>query len=471
MIRLSVEGWFKGKRTSFNKGDPGDMHKQLRIFIGLTEISGYYANLTKGFREHGLPCTYVCLGEHRFGYGGADNHLRLVRWIKFFGKRRARTSRSRVVRKLFWVACYEAVNLMFFIWAAFRHDVFIFGFSSSFFKSLHLPFWDLAVLKFVGKRVICVFHGSDSRPAYLNAKFLKAPSNARVEDAAIYARKQRKSVHRIENFSDLIVCAPPWAYFLQHPYACVIAIGHPFESGVSKSSPARPSRGNQVRILHAPSDPEIKGTRVIREIIERLRQNGHSIEFVEMIGKTNAQVIEDVKQCDFIVDQLYGNLPMAGFATEAAFFGKPAVVGGYYSRIVRDDVPDELMPPSEYCLPEELESAIERLIIDRDYRLELGRAAAAFVRRHMSPRKVAERYLRLIDGTAPKEWYLDPQQIRYLHGHGMQEKRVKAVVKSVIEYGGVKALQLRDKPELERLFRAFAYGEEERSGKIDARTQ
>ena len=46
-------------------------------------------------------------------------------------------------------------------------------------------------------------------------------------------------------------------------------------------------------------------------------------------GQPNSVVLEQLARCDFIIDQLYADFPMPGFATEAAWFGKPAVTAGY----------------------------------------------------------------------------------------------------------------------------------------------
>jgi hypothetical protein len=151
---------------------------------------------------------------------------------------------------------------------------------------------------------------------------------------------------------------------------------------------------------------------------------------------------------------------MAGFAAEAAFHGKPAVVGGYYAGCIRRDVQADWIPPSLYCHPDEVEQAICKMIVDKNYRLELGREARAFVETRYGPQRVASRYLRLIEGDVPREWLYDPMDIRYLHGLGLSESQVRELVRAVIQKGGVAALQLDDKPELRDMFVAFAFDQE-----------
>ena len=58
--------------------------------------------------------------------------------------------------------------------------------------------------------------------------------------------------------------------------------------------------------------------------------------------------------------------------------------------------------------------------------------------------------MKLIKGSAPSEWYFDPQDIRYFHGWGIPEQRLRQILKNMIAGYGIASLQLSDKPELEK---------------------
>jgi hypothetical protein len=150
---------------------------------------------------------------------------------------------------------------------------------------------------------------------------------------------------------------------------------------------------------------------------------------------------------------------MAGFATEAAFFGKPAVVGGYYATMIREEMEEKYIPPSLFVHPDQVEAAVERMIVDLKFRLDLGKRAQEFVRANWSPKAVAEKYVRIINEDVPEDWWFDPNKIRYLQGAGLEESKVKDTVRRLIEYRGRGALQLTDKPELEQAFVDFAYSD------------
>jgi hypothetical protein len=116
----------------------------------------------------------------------------------------------------------------------------------------------------------------------------------------------------------------------------------------------------------------------------------------------------------------------------------------------------ENTPPSIFCHPDHLEEAMEKLIVDRSFREELGRKAQEFVMTNWQATKVAERYIMLIEGTIPKEWLYDPKNIEYLHGCGLSEKKAKTIIAAFLKTGGEKSLCLSDKPKLEKMFVKFA---------------
>ena len=148
---------------------------------------------------------------------------------------------------------------------------------------------------------------------------------------------------------------------------------------------------------------------------------------------------------------------MPGFVAEAASFGKPAVICGYYCKEIDKILPKEKIPSSLYCHPNELVGGIERLVLDKNYRENLGCCAYNFVSTQWNYKKVAARFIKLINNDIPTEWLYDPQNIKYVHGAGISELSAKEILKLVIEAGGLQALRLSDKPALERFFIEFAY--------------
>lgn len=417
------------------------------------EIAGYYGQLAKGLREKGCVVTFVGGNEHPFAYEHSkENQTPLAALYERVAALRARTPRKKLFRKLLYVGGSDVLKFLLFFWALMKHDVFIFGFGSSFFRGN----LDLPLLRLFGKRVICnIAHGSDARPPYVDGGYLDA--NGKHLDLHILEKLTKRIKKRcdfIERHADLVLSAPLSCHFIGAPFIDQFQFGLPYSIKLIPESSAR--KEDTLRILHSPSHPQAKGTPRIREAIESLQRKGHDIQLVEVIGQPNSVVLQELANCDFVVDQVYSDTPMAGFATEAAWFGKPAVVGGYGWKILKKHIPQDMFPPSQICHPDAMEEAIEQLVIDEAYRLELGKSARRFVEEKWSAQCVAEKYIRLIDGDIPDEWFANPNDIVYLHGGGLPEEKVREITRNLILFKGVKALQLSHRPELERAFVEFA---------------
>lgn len=430
----------------------------MKIFMGITEIAGHYAKLKDGFVEMGVGCTFVDLFHHPFEYEYVKSKSILMRVKNLIIKKRSSLWEANFVSRYWWMGSWIVLNIVVFVYAAIKYDVFIFGFNSSFRWSRGLP-----VLRFLNKKIICRFHGADVRQPYMSGGIVAEDGKFNIEDIIKMSRKKKRQLKRIERFADIVISNPLFSHLLECPFICATRIGIPCSNKAHKAvkyggrGNISQSNNKNIRILHAPSHPAAKGTNEIRHIIRRLEKKGYPLDYIEIQGKPNHVVLHELSRCDFVVDQLYSETPMAGFVAEAACFSKSAVVGGYASEAFNEVYPDGKIPPSNYCHPDSLESSILKMIRDEDYRLELGRSAKKFVDENWTPKKVAKRYLQLISNNIPKDWWYNPDDITYLHGSGLREAKAKKMIRSIVEVGGRDALQLSDKQKLESLFLEFAY--------------
>lgn len=422
----------------------------MKIFLGLTEIAGTFCSLQQGFLKLGYDCTFISCEEHPFQY--TDEKRPFVKILHYISKKASKPAKEDFLAKIFWCGLREVLMLLLFVFAVSRYDVFIFIFNSTFLrKQLDLP-----ILKFFKKKTIFLYVGSEARPPYLDGSIMAYDRGKNIQDCIELTYRTKKTIQWVEKYADYIINYPPTGYFHARKFILGLIIGLAKEVKYDDCTEDSAGTNTKIKILHSPSHPEAKGTPGIRTAVMSLKEKGYNIEFIELSGQPNAVVMKHLAQCDFVVDQLYSDTPLAGFATEAAFFGKPAIVGGYYCKQVYQDVPEWCIPPSEYVHPDNIEQAIERLIVDKQYRLTLGEQAKQFADNYLKPENVAARYLRLIHDNVPADWYYDPNRIQYLHGGGLPEKRVQKLIRGVVQQSGVEALQLEDKPTLKKRFLNFA---------------
>jgi hypothetical protein len=426
------------------------------ILIGFTEISGYFHNLREGLEDLGYRCDFIELVPHPFGYGNDSGSAGLIVSAYRYLREGALHAGSATVRTALAVLS-GAMMVPLFLVAVAKYDVFIFSVGNSFFAGN----LDLPVLKLFGKRVIMPFLGSEVRPRYIDG-FLDF---AGPEEMNASAGEQRKAIRFIERFADVIVNNPAAGHLLQRPFVNFFCLGIPQDGGgepgetaaeVSAASPPGGGAGPDgacTRILHTPSARAGKGSDLIQHVVERLGQR-YRIEYTEITGRPHADVLERIRASDLVIDQAYSDTPMAAFASEAAWFGVPAVVGGYYAAAIRDEVESDDIPPSCFVLPEELESAIESLLVDPAARRSLGDRAQRFVRTRWSKTEVASRYGRIISGEIPEDWWFDPRRTTYLYGCGLPCDQAVARVSAMIERFGADSLGLGDKDQLRDRFSA-----------------
>ncbi len=435
------------------------MKKKSKILIAPIEIAGYYANLAKGFKELGVEHDFVVYTSHSFGYGGESKRPILLRLADWFNQ--LRNERSFFLIKAISIIPMRLLTYLWGITAFFQYDVFVFGFG----KSLFPNNIDLPVLRFFGKKIISnLSHGSEARPPYIDGSYLsKEGELSNISEIFSLVLRNKKILTKHQKYADLVIGAPySSSQFAKNAFINYLNLGipirynHSTEISSSHVKLEYESVEKKIRILHSPSNPVSKGTSQITKAIENLKSKGYFIDFVLIHNRPFQEVLYEIERCDFVVDQLFSDTPMAGFATEAAWFGKPAVVGGYGLEKLRRFVPDDMWPPSKISHPDRIEEAIEELLMSKDNREKLGKAAQTFVRDKWNAVEVAKKYLCLINGEIPVGWSINPLEIEYLEGVGQPIPRTKLTIRELTSAYGVDALQLSHRPELEALFVKFA---------------
>lgn len=416
-----------------------------RVLVGLCEISGYYGNLARGMRELGVDCVALNLGPDPFAYG-VDSAL--PRWVRVCVRLYGYGRERRCVR-LSLAPLLLLLRTVLAVWATCRFDVYILGYRSTFLWYAELP-----VLRLLHKKIIYCFHGSDARPPYLDGSLMATDRGLSVADCARLTRRSKRSLRRIERHADVIVCHAPFAQLLERPFISFLTIGIP----MPVSSAPKRAAGGPVRVVHAPSHPEAKGTPVIREIVARLVSRGLPIDYIELTQRPNAEVRETLAGADVLLDQLYSDTPMPGLATEAAAVGCPTVIGGYEAEEIVQSTDATSRPPSVFCHPDDLERELERLLLDPAARLKVGVDARDFLLRTWQPSAVAARYLRLATGDIPEAWWCTPGSETLTHGALLSDETRRHLVRTIVEAYGPGALELEDKPALRaRLLEECSY--------------
>ena len=169
------------------------------------------------------------------------------------------------------------------------------------------------------------------------------------------------------------------------PHKCAPIYVVPLRVDISQFVPIYPDPNAEIiRIVHAPSKREGKGTKYILEAFEKLKEIYDNIELVLVEGKTQQEAFEIYKTADIIVDQIFAGT-YGVFAIESMAMGKPVVT--YISEEMKDRLPEELPIISGNI--HTVGEAIESLIKDGEMRRKKGIAGRIYVENYHNYKHVA----------------------------------------------------------------------------------
>ncbi len=145
-----------------------------------------------------------------------------------------------------------------------------------------------------------------------------------------------------------------------------------------------------VRILHAPSIREKKGTGTIERAVESVQAKGYSIEFICLTGVCHDIILEEMRKADIIIDQIrpdigsFGNISLEAMAT-----GKPVLctISEFNDRYYG------VCPivPIRTGTVEEIEEKIVKLIDNPELRETLGSLGREYVEKNHDVDKIVAR--------------------------------------------------------------------------------
>ncbi len=169
------------------------------------------------------------------------------------------------------------------------------------------------------------------------------------------------------------------------PEAHVVPVG----LDLSKYQPAPPPGNRPVRIVHAPTSRQKKGT---DWIVEACKQLPVELDIVENVR--HDQAIERYKQADIVVDQL--NSGWYGvFAIEAMALGKPVLTFLHDEAVKRTEEACGTKVPLVPTTKETLAEMLAPLVESAEERRRIGAQSRAYVERVHDADRVADKLIEI----------------------------------------------------------------------------
>jgi hypothetical protein len=238
----------------------------------------------------------------------------------------------------------------------------------------------------------------------------------------------------VENFSNVVFCSPQTGHYLKKNFFNFIELGIPMSLNLLNSLDLMPKEGSKkmtdsIRIVHAPSSTDRKGSKIIYSIIDEMKNEGYDIDFQVFTGMQNHEILEKLPYFDIAIDQLWSDIPMPVFAMECCAMNVPVIVCGYGWEHLNEFWSKEKWPPTVKGSPEELYELIKDLIDDPQKRIDVARRQKEYVHKNRNPEIVASNLLEIIQHS--RKGNVDPSNIRYEYGAASSRDAIDCLVSAM----------------------------------------
>lgn len=330
------------------------MDKNIRIFHGLYNIAGIPGIISKYEREAGFISKSIC-----FPQGVYQRDVDEI--ITQFSE----TNASKYIEEF---------------------DVFNFHFGSSL---LGQSLDDLAFLKRLGKKIIMHFHGCDIRDSKAVLRKYDVSACHNCMPMACNANRDIAHEKSIKYADAIVVYTPDLVEFVEGAHWIPQPVNiEELRDAVRDKKVARRTSLKTLKIVHAPSSVDLKGSKYLQAACAELINEGYKIELTLLNGKTHDEVLQAIKSCDIAVDQLLIGAHGV-FAIEAMALGTPTIC------YIRDDILHKYGDdfPIINASIFNLKDVIKDIYENRDKLSEIGENSAKYVDRAHSISNVSQQLI------------------------------------------------------------------------------
>lgn len=312
-----------------------------RVFIGWDSWNGYSQNLQHYLQQFG--CSHVKDGSY-------DHDT------------------AKVKKKI------TAFTRLFYFFRGFleffRADAFFFFHGASLFFPVHsganlyadwmnrFRFWDLWLFRVFRKKVYLVFQGNDIRDYAIDIPQQQIPRKCYASDAYL------RSVYRALPFAEAIVVSTP--DLLEH----IPKQFRPKAVWVPKllTLPEIPRVDHfpyALKILHAPSDPVIKGSAYLGTAMQTVRKKYPQLQWIVCTNVPNQQILQTAQSCFCAIDQCIIKNQYGHFPLEMMSLGLPVIT--FLSMEIKERIQCPILALDPEHLADSIEKHLDFLLVPNHY--------------------------------------------------------------------------------------------------------
>lgn len=171
--------------------------------------------------------------------------------------------------------------------------------------------YEFSFLKQRGLKIVCYFTGDDIR-SHVLLKQVEERINTRTlasvlaEDYPVflsdeYDKQKQKIALVADTYADAIFNWPvEQISYLQRP---VHRFEYAYPDELFNADFEKFKQLKVIKIVHAPSNPKIKGTEFVREAIHKLQEEGREIEYTELMNVSNEELLKILATTHIVLNQ------------------------------------------------------------------------------------------------------------------------------------------------------------------------
>lgn len=338
-----------------------------RVFIGYSNVAGNSTILVKFLRKLGYNAKFYYISRHEFDY-----------------------DEEKLGKKLYFSKNGKLNRLLYIIYAFYfilRNNIFIFSGQNTLLPS----HFDLKLIKMLGKKIIFQFTGCDVR----DYRWFINEYDYKYNCCKMCSDEFKKMVNcRIdlkieitglaEKYASLILAHPHYYHlFTKEPEFFWV----PINTGIPGDFTPQFNADKPLRIIHAPSHIDVKGTKYIEEAIGKLQSEGYKIDYERIQNMTNETVIKKIMECDLAIDQIYAFHGL--FGVEAMNYSKPIIC--YVDKFFIEKLPEEL--PFIQANPENIYDILKNACENREELVSKGKQSREYVLKYHDAGKLIKRWI------------------------------------------------------------------------------
>ena len=361
----------------------------MKILIGTHEIAGWIQSYKTGFELNGHQVTtavfeqagfynyqydynlneYYHKGRHK--KAGIKSHHYLERVKRKIKNRNADSNYRKFITRLI-----DEHDIIVVMWSSFR-----------------LNYFEYQYIREKKKKFVCLFVGSDARyfRAFKNEFDVSQWSfnNTMLHNNPAY---HLKLIRNAEKYADIIYSVPDQAGLQLRPY-------HHLQVPVLNSNIIFQNNKRDIPVVvHAPSIPYKKGTDIIENTLQQLKEEGVQFEFVSLRNMANKELMNVLNKADILIDEIVYHGPGA-LSFEAMLSGCAVA-----TRCMLNS-PVSFMPPVWHIDAYNIHDRLRHLFTDKNLRNKLIEDGREYAMQHNTAEIVTKGILADLDAQKKYDYY------------------------------------------------------------------